>query len=86
MTPGIWTKEQNEAWKPIVDAVHAKGGIFFCQLWHGGRVSNNGNFLSDYFFFLVKCAIFDMLVVDQDLPYIQQEYNCCKLIHLARPL
>ncbi|XP_027090210.1 putative 12-oxophytodienoate reductase 11 isoform X2 [Coffea arabica] len=41
MTPGIWTKEQNEAWKPIVDAVHAKGGIFFCQLWHGGRVSNN---------------------------------------------
>ncbi|XP_027149643.1 putative 12-oxophytodienoate reductase 11 [Coffea eugenioides] len=41
MTPGIWTKEQIEAWKPIVDAVHAKGGIFFCQLWHGGRVSNN---------------------------------------------
>nr|GMD24570.1 putative 12-oxophytodienoate reductase 11 [Ipomoea batatas] len=41
-TPGIWTKEQVEAWKPIVDAVHAKGGIFFCQLWHGGRVSNKG--------------------------------------------
>ncbi|TXG65617.1 hypothetical protein EZV62_006892 [Acer yangbiense] len=39
-TPGIWTKEQVEAWKPIVDAVHAKGGIFFCQLWHVGRVSN----------------------------------------------
>ncbi|KAJ0086458.1 hypothetical protein Patl1_07590 [Pistacia atlantica] len=33
-------KEQVEAWKPIVDAVHAKGGIFFCQLWHVGRVSN----------------------------------------------
>ncbi|XP_059451904.1 12-oxophytodienoate reductase 1-like [Corylus avellana] len=39
-TPGIWTKEQVEAWKPIVDAVHAKGGVFFCQLWHAGRVSN----------------------------------------------
>ncbi|KAJ4831965.1 putative 12-oxophytodienoate reductase 11 [Turnera subulata] len=26
-TPGIWTKEQVEAWKPIVDAVHAKGGF-----------------------------------------------------------
>ncbi|GAA0159654.1 hypothetical protein Leryth_004485 [Lithospermum erythrorhizon] len=38
--PGMWTKEQVEAWKPIVDAVHAKGGIFFCQIWHGGRVSN----------------------------------------------
>ncbi|KAI3458886.1 hypothetical protein Pfo_015549 [Paulownia fortunei] len=47
-TPGIWTKEQVEAWKPIVTAVHEKGGIFFCQLWHAGRVSNysfqpNGN-------------------------------------------
>ncbi|GFQ00585.1 putative 12-oxophytodienoate reductase 11 [Phtheirospermum japonicum] len=25
--PGIWTKEQVEAWKPIVDAVHDKGGF-----------------------------------------------------------
>ncbi|CAI9115117.1 OLC1v1015953C1 [Oldenlandia corymbosa var. corymbosa] len=40
-TPGIWTKEQVEAWKPIVKAVHDKGGIFFCQMWHVGRVSNN---------------------------------------------
>uniref|UniRef100_J3LY79 NADH:flavin oxidoreductase/NADH oxidase N-terminal domain-containing protein n=1 Tax=Oryza brachyantha TaxID=4533 RepID=J3LY79_ORYBR len=39
-TPGIWTKEQVEAWKPIVDAVHAKGGIFFCQIWHVGRASD----------------------------------------------
>ncbi|KAF5457085.1 hypothetical protein F2P56_021216 [Juglans regia] len=39
-SPGIWTTEQIDAWKPIVDAVHAKGGIFFCQLWHVGRVSN----------------------------------------------
>jgi 12-oxophytodienoic acid reductase len=31
-----------------VDAVHAKGGVFFCQLGHVGRVSNQG--LSfDYF-------------------------------------
>ncbi|CAI8589456.1 unnamed protein product [Vicia faba] len=37
-TPGIWTKEQVEAWKPIVDAVHAKGATFFCQLWHVGRM------------------------------------------------
>ncbi|KAI9084727.1 hypothetical protein K1719_033371 [Acacia pycnantha] len=41
-TPGIWTQEQVEAWKPIVDAVHAKGGIFFCQICHVGRVSNTG--------------------------------------------
>ncbi|CAI9115096.1 OLC1v1015930C1 [Oldenlandia corymbosa var. corymbosa] len=41
-TPGIWTKEQVEAWKPIVDAVHAKGAVFFCQIVHVGRVSNSG--------------------------------------------
>ncbi|KAL2457988.1 12-oxophytodienoate reductase 1 [Abeliophyllum distichum] len=41
-TPGIWTEEHVEAWKPIVDAVHQKGGIFFLQIWHAGRVSNYG--------------------------------------------
>jgi len=40
-TPGIWTNEQVEAWKPIVHGVHEKGGIFFCQIWHVGRVSNS---------------------------------------------
>ncbi|KAK5845075.1 hypothetical protein PVK06_001228 [Gossypium arboreum] len=39
-TPGIWTQQQVEAWKPIVDAVHKKGSIFFCQLWHAGRASD----------------------------------------------
>ncbi|KAL0364985.1 UNVERIFIED_CONTAM: putative 12-oxophytodienoate reductase 11 [Sesamum angustifolium] len=38
-TPGIWTKEHVEAWKPIVDAVHQKGAIFFLQIVHIGRVS-----------------------------------------------
>ncbi|KAB2096393.1 hypothetical protein ES319_A01G105300v1 [Gossypium barbadense] len=39
-TPGIWTQQQVKAWKPIVDAVHKKGSIFFCQLWHAGRASD----------------------------------------------
>ncbi|XP_076930661.1 12-oxophytodienoate reductase 2-like isoform X1 [Bidens hawaiensis] len=39
-TPGIWSKEHIYAWKPIVEAVHAKGGIFFCQLWHPGMGSD----------------------------------------------
>ncbi|EMS65403.1 12-oxophytodienoate reductase 2 [Triticum urartu] len=39
-TPGIWTKDQVQAWRPIVDTVHAKGGIFFCQIWHVGRASD----------------------------------------------
>ncbi|KAL3747128.1 hypothetical protein ACJRO7_015980 [Eucalyptus globulus] len=37
---GIYTEEQVEAWKKVVDAVHSKGGIIFCQLWHVGRASN----------------------------------------------
>lgn len=41
-TPGIWTREQVEAWKPIVDAVHQKGGVFFCQIWYAGRASPHG--------------------------------------------
>ena len=36
--PGIWTTEQMEAWKPVIEAVHAAGGRIFCQLWHMGRV------------------------------------------------
>lgn len=37
-TPGIWNKEQVEAWKPIIEAVHKAGGKFYMQLWHMGRI------------------------------------------------
>lgn len=39
-TPGIYTELQAAAWKIVVDAVHARGGRIFCQLWHCGRVSH----------------------------------------------
>lgn len=39
-TPGIHTPEQVEGWKRVTDAVHAKGGLIACQLWHVGRVSH----------------------------------------------
>ncbi len=39
-TPGIWNEAQVEAWKPIVEAVHRAGGVFFMQLWHTGRISH----------------------------------------------
>ena len=38
--PGIWSAEQTEAWKPIVKAIHEKGGRIFAQIWHVGRVSD----------------------------------------------
>ena len=37
--PGIWSKPQVEAWKPITAAVHAEGATIFGQLWHVGRIS-----------------------------------------------
>lgn len=39
-SPGIYNNEQTKAWKLITDAVHAKGGIIFLQLWHCGRASH----------------------------------------------
>ncbi len=39
-TPGIWCQAQVAGWKRITEAVHAKGGKIFLQLWHVGRVSD----------------------------------------------
>jgi N-ethylmaleimide reductase len=39
--PGIYSEPQVEGWRAVVDAVHAKGGIIFLQLWHVGRVSHS---------------------------------------------
>jgi 2,4-dienoyl-CoA reductase-like NADH-dependent reductase (Old Yellow Enzyme family) len=36
--PGVWTQEQMEGWRPVVEAVHEAGGRIVCQLWHMGRV------------------------------------------------
>uniref|UniRef100_A0A6M2EE46 NADH:flavin oxidoreductase/NADH oxidase N-terminal domain-containing protein n=1 Tax=Populus davidiana TaxID=266767 RepID=A0A6M2EE46_9ROSI len=38
--PGIYSDAQVEAWRKVVNAVHAKGSIIFCQLWHVGRASH----------------------------------------------
>ncbi|KXT01872.1 hypothetical protein AC578_2183 [Pseudocercospora eumusae] len=37
--PGIFTESQIKGWRRITDAVHAKGGFIFSQLWHTGRAS-----------------------------------------------
>ncbi|MDX2273459.1 MAG: alkene reductase [Cyanobacteriota bacterium] len=39
-TPGIHSPEQIEGWRLVTDAVHAKGGRIFLQLWHVGRISH----------------------------------------------
>ena len=44
--PGIYSDAQVAGWRKVTDAVHAKGGLIFLQLWHGGRAThpllNNG--------------------------------------------
>ena len=39
-TPGIHSGEQVAGWQRVTDAVHAKGGRIFIQLWHVGRISH----------------------------------------------
>jgi N-ethylmaleimide reductase len=37
MEPGIYNDAQVAGWRAVTDAVHAKGGRIFLQIWHGGR-------------------------------------------------
>ena len=39
-TPGLYTPAQIEGWRQVTDAVHAKGGRIFVQLWHVGRIAH----------------------------------------------
>lgn len=40
-TPGIYTLEQIAGWQVVTEAVKQRGGIFFLQLWHVGRISHS---------------------------------------------
>jgi N-ethylmaleimide reductase len=39
-TPGIYSDKQIAGWKAVTEAVHAKNGTIFAQLWHVGRASH----------------------------------------------
>ena len=39
--PGLWDDTQIAGWRTTTDAVHAAGGVIFCQLWHAGRMSHS---------------------------------------------
>jgi N-ethylmaleimide reductase len=40
-TPHIRTQEHVKGWKKVTDAVHAKDGVIFIQLWHVGRAAHS---------------------------------------------
>lgn len=39
--PGVYADEQVAGWRLVTDAVHAKGGLIFLQIWHTGRISHS---------------------------------------------
>jgi len=39
-TPGLHSDAQVQGWRAVNDAVHAKGGRLFAQLWYCGRISH----------------------------------------------
>ena len=39
-TPGVWSEEQIEGWRKVVEGVHGAGGRIFLQIWHVGRISD----------------------------------------------
>ncbi|QOZ78769.1 alkene reductase [Bradyrhizobium sp. CCBAU 53351] len=39
-TPGLWSRQQVDAWKPVTRAVHNAGGLIVAQLGHTGRAGH----------------------------------------------
>jgi N-ethylmaleimide reductase len=39
-TPGIYTDRQQQKWAEVAEAVHARDGLMFVQLWHVGRMAH----------------------------------------------
>lgn len=38
--PGIWNRQQVDAWRNVTDRVHDNGSVIFTQIWHVGRISH----------------------------------------------
>ena len=43
LTPGLFTRDQVEAWKKVTRSVHAAGGTIIAQLWHTGRAGHSSD-------------------------------------------
>jgi NADPH2 dehydrogenase len=55
--PGIWSDSQIAAWREVTAAVHAKGCVIFCQLWHQGRAAHPNVLESQGFKLLSSSAV-----------------------------
>ena len=41
LAPGVYCAAQAAGWRQVADAVHARDGLMFMQLWHAGRVGSS---------------------------------------------
>jgi hypothetical protein len=58
---------------------HARGGAFFCQIWHAGRVSNRSMFtLSNINFVLYKNLMVTQFIVKQENFQLAAESIFCR--------
>ncbi|WP_415853280.1 alkene reductase [Sinomonas sp. G460-2] len=39
--PGLYSREQVQGWKPVVEAAKSQGAAFYAQLWHVGRQAHS---------------------------------------------
>jgi len=46
-TPGLWSAAQRDGWRQVTEAVHARGGRMYAQLWHTGALSHPDFFGGD---------------------------------------
>jgi 2,4-dienoyl-CoA reductase-like NADH-dependent reductase (Old Yellow Enzyme family) len=37
--PGLFMEEQKAGWQRVANAIHAKGGVAYLQIWHSGRAN-----------------------------------------------
>lgn len=65
---GIFTKEQADGWKRVLDAVHAKNSHMFLQIWHGGRAAHP-------FFIKEDCIAPSPIAIPGLLKAINQPYG-----------
>jgi len=63
-TPGMHTDAQQEAWRAVGEAVHARGGIVFCQLMHTGRIGHSSLLPEPWDLVAPSAVAADLLVAD----------------------
>lgn len=66
---GIYTDEQEEGWRKVVEEVHKKGGKISIQLWHLGRM-NHPSWIGEY----VTYLFYYLLLLFLSITYFSKQF------------